>query len=276
MASDTLATLLTKAGRNPQRFNKREARLAKIISDGLSPHTLITTEGDIIIGDSDGDAERLAKGAADTVLVAGADTVAYAKIANANVDAAAAIDFSKLATLTSGNLLVGSAGNVATSVALSGDATLAASGALTVASSAITSAKISSTDGATKVQRVSVGFAALNTAGTGVAALFGTAIPDNAVIRQVYFDVTDSFSGDGDSASTLQLGIEDQDDDTKAAAALSTYALGIVAGIQTGAAANMTKLTAARQLAVTWTAGGTDTALDAGAMEVFIEYVEST
>jgi hypothetical protein len=35
MAADTLATLLTKAGDFPQKFNKREARLAKIINDGI-------------------------------------------------------------------------------------------------------------------------------------------------------------------------------------------------------------------------------------------------
>src|SRR3990167_9421940 len=63
-------------------------------------------------------------------------------IGNTQVGSAAAIDYSKLATLTSGNVLVGSAGNVATSVAMSGDATIVASGALTIANSAVTTAKI--------------------------------------------------------------------------------------------------------------------------------------
>ena len=64
-------------------------------------------------------------------------------IVNSQINAAAAIDFSKLATLTSGNLLVGSAGGVPTSVAMSGDATMVASGALTIAANAVTSAKTS-------------------------------------------------------------------------------------------------------------------------------------
>lgn len=73
---------------------------------------------------------------------AGVTSIAAGAIVNADVNAAAAIDYSKLAALTSGNILVGSAGNVATSVALSGDATIIASGALTIANDAITTAKI--------------------------------------------------------------------------------------------------------------------------------------
>jgi len=66
-------------------------------------------------------------------------------ITNAKVNAAAAIDFSKLATLASGRILVGSAGGVATSVVMSGDATIIASGALTIANGAVTSAKMAAT-----------------------------------------------------------------------------------------------------------------------------------
>ncbi|QQR80576.1 MAG: hypothetical protein IPJ69_15025 [Deltaproteobacteria bacterium] len=58
-------------------------------------------------------------------------------IVNADINTAAAIDFSKLATLSSGNILVGSAGNVATSVAMSGDATLSNAGALTIADNSV-------------------------------------------------------------------------------------------------------------------------------------------
>lgn len=54
-------------------------------------------------------------------------------IVNADIAAAAAIAFSKLASLASGQILVGSAGNVVTAVAMSGDATIVASGAVTLA-----------------------------------------------------------------------------------------------------------------------------------------------
>ncbi len=75
---------------------------------------------------------------------AGVTSIAAGVIVNADINAAAAIDFAKLATLSSGNILVGSAGGVATSVALSGDATLAASGAMTIGNGAITKVKLAS------------------------------------------------------------------------------------------------------------------------------------
>ena len=58
-------------------------------------------------------------------------------IVNADVNASAAIDFSKLATLTSGNILVGSAGNVVTSVNPSGDVDVSAAGALTIQANSV-------------------------------------------------------------------------------------------------------------------------------------------
>lgn len=58
-------------------------------------------------------------------------------IVNADIAAAAAIAFSKLAALTSGNILVGSAGNVATSVAMSGDITITNAGVTAIGSGVI-------------------------------------------------------------------------------------------------------------------------------------------
>jgi hypothetical protein len=71
----------------------------------------------------------------------GVTSIQAGAIVNADINAAAAIDFSKLAALTSGNIIVGSAGTVPTSVTMSGDATIIASGALTIANNAVTSAK---------------------------------------------------------------------------------------------------------------------------------------
>lgn len=59
-------------------------------------------------------------------------TIANSAVTNAKVAAAAAIDFSKLAALTSANILVGSGANVATSVAVSGNATISNAGVVTV------------------------------------------------------------------------------------------------------------------------------------------------
>lgn len=71
-----------------RRFNQRERQLllsVKTYVDSLSPDTVITTQGDIIIGNASGNAARLAKGASGTVLVAGASTVAYSLLSLANL-----------------------------------------------------------------------------------------------------------------------------------------------------------------------------------------------
>lgn len=101
----------------------------------------MTSVGDIIVGGTAGAATRLAIGASGTVLHGGT-TPSYSQIVNADVSASAAIDFSKLATLSSANILVGSAGNVATSTAVTGDVTISNTGVTAIGSSTVTSAMI--------------------------------------------------------------------------------------------------------------------------------------
>lgn len=60
-------------------------------------------------------------------------------IVNADVNAAAAIDYSKLAPLPSGQILVGSAGNVATAVPMTGEVTIANTGATVISANAVDS-----------------------------------------------------------------------------------------------------------------------------------------
>ena len=74
--------------------------------------------------------------------VALASTLAAGVVNNTNVGTAAAIAYSKLASLTTGQVLVGNAG-VPTATTVSGDATIGATGSLTIANSAITNAKVS-------------------------------------------------------------------------------------------------------------------------------------
>ena len=205
----------------------------------------------------------------ETAIVAGS-------IVNADISASAAIAFSKLAALTDGNILVGSGSNVATSVAVSGDVTIANTGAVTIAASAVEASMISDSDGAMKMARYSVAYTDLTGAGDGVAYVAGETIPDNSIIYQAIIDVQTTFAGDSDDSSTIKIGIEDQDNDTVAAVAISDMSnpwdAGLQAGIPVGTAATAFKLTAARQLAVTWTSNS-DTTLSAGAMDVFVFYV---
>lgn len=63
--------------------------------------------------------------------------VATGGITNTEVNAAAAIAYSKLAALTSGNIIVGSAGNVPTAVAVTGDTTISAAGVTSTKSTSV-------------------------------------------------------------------------------------------------------------------------------------------
>ena len=131
-------------------------------------------------------------------------------------------------------------------------------------------------DQAYRVQSMVVTYSELT---DGVAVLYGTAIPDNAIITKVWYDVTTTFVGDVDDSSAISMGLEDQDNDALVAVAISAGGnvldVGIHAGVQVGTAATMIKLTAARQLAVTWDSNA-DAALTAGVMEVFVEWQQGS
>jgi hypothetical protein len=73
--------------------------------------------------------------ATGTVVLSGA-------IVNADINASAAIAFSKLATLTAGNILLGNASNVVTSTAVTGDVTIDSSGVTAIGSGVIVNADI--------------------------------------------------------------------------------------------------------------------------------------
>ena len=201
-------------------------------------------------------------------------------IVNADISASAAIAHSKLADVTDGYILVGNGSNVPTAVAVSGDVSLANTGAVTIAAGAVEASMLADANGALQHERVTVSASDLTTAGSGTAHLEGNSIPDNSIIYQVLIDVTTTFAGDVDDGSTIKIGIEDQDNDVVAAVAISDmgnpWDAGIQAGIPVGTAASAFKLTAARQLAVTWATGGSDTTLSAGAMDVHIYYMTSS
>lgn len=68
--------------------------------------------------------------------------IADGTIVNADINAGAAIDYSKLAALTSGNIVLGNAANVATSTAVTGDVTISSAGVTAIASGVIVDADI--------------------------------------------------------------------------------------------------------------------------------------
>jgi hypothetical protein len=95
-------------------------------------------------------------------------------IINANVDAAAAIAFSKLAALDSANILVGNGSNVATKVAVTGDVTISNAGVTTLARPYTLATEQASTSGTSIdftgipswVKRITVMFNAVSTNGS--------------------------------------------------------------------------------------------------------------
>jgi hypothetical protein len=169
-------------------------------------------------------------------------------IVNADINASAAIDYSKL-NLT-GNIVAADFS--------------ANSGALMMASHTVTAAQ-------------------LVAAGTGVALPGGGTIPDNSIIVKAWYEVKTTFAGDGDDSSTISIGVEDQDVDLVAAAAIKTGtpwdATGVV--IETLASdiddpSTFIKTSAARQIAVTLDIVSTDTTLSAGEMTVTCLYIPGT
>jgi hypothetical protein len=151
---------------------------------------------------------------------------------------------------------------------------LDANGNVAIAQNSLSVAAFGASMNAMKVQKYTITAAQLVSSGSGVALLSGVALPVGAIVTRSFIHVSTSFAGNGDSGSTIKIGIQDQSVDVHASAALSTYSGGMVEGVSTGTAANMKIIaTTAKQLAVTWTIGGTDTSLSAGLMEVYLEYV---
>ena len=72
----------------------------------------------------------------------GVTAISAGAIVNTDINAAAAIDYSKLAALPSADILVGSAGNVATAVAMSGDVTIDNTGVTAIGAGKVTTAML--------------------------------------------------------------------------------------------------------------------------------------
>ena len=92
------------------------------------------TSGQIIVGSSGNVPTATAVTGDVTISNAGVTSIAAGAIVNADINATAAIAFSKLAALNSGNILVGNSSNAAASVPMTGDVTISNAGVTTVVS----------------------------------------------------------------------------------------------------------------------------------------------
>lgn len=100
-------------------------------------------DGDIFVGNGSNVATAVTPSGDITLSNLGVFGIASDSIVNADVNSAASIAFSKLATLASANILVGSAGGVPTSVAMTGDVTISNTGVTSLAALSIVNADIS-------------------------------------------------------------------------------------------------------------------------------------
>lgn len=216
----------------------------------------------------------------DPALMAGAvqsvtsSDITDGEIVNADIAAAAAIAFSKLAALTSAYIVVGNGSNVPTAVAVSGDATLANTGAITIAASAVTAAKTadSSSTGGLYVRKFGIAKYdfAVDGGTAGAITLASTCtIPDNAVVTAVNYDVITTCTSASDAA-TIKLTLP-TDGDISTAIAISDGSNPWDAGAHAASAITplVKKTTAARAVGIT-VAGGEN--LTAGKIIFGIEY----
>jgi len=98
---------------------------------------------DILVGSAGNVATAVAMTGDIAITNTGVTSIQAGAIINADINAAAAIDFSKLATLASTNILVGSAGGVATSVAMTGDVTIGNTGVTAIGANKVLSSMVS-------------------------------------------------------------------------------------------------------------------------------------
>jgi len=104
-------------------------------------------QGNILVGSVGNQATSVNPTGDINIAASGLFSINAGVIIDADINASAAIAFSKFAILTSGNLLVGSAGNVVTSVNPTGDIDISNTGVFSINSGVIVNADINATAG---------------------------------------------------------------------------------------------------------------------------------
>jgi hypothetical protein len=134
-----------------------------------------------------------------TLSNAGVVAIAAGVIVNADVNASAAIDFSKLAALSSGKILVGSAGNVATAVTPVGDVTITAAGGTVISAAKVTPAMLYG-NGAKEAISLAI------SAESGEQANYAWVAPFAGTIDNIYTYVTKAVAATDDWSITANIG----------------------------------------------------------------------
>jgi hypothetical protein len=100
------------------------------------------TSARIYVGNSSNVATAVAVTGDITISNTGVTSIASGAVVNADISASAAIDYSKLAALTSGEIIVGNSTNVPTARAVTGDVTISNTGVTSIAAGVIVDADV--------------------------------------------------------------------------------------------------------------------------------------
>lgn len=146
---------------------------------------------------------------------AGVTSIAAGVIVNADINASAAIAFSKLASLTSAYILVGSAGNVPTAVAVTGDVTITNAGVTAIGAAKVTPTMLYG-NGAKEAISLAI------SAESGEQANYAWVAPFAGTIDDIYTYVTKAVAATDDWTITANIGAVAVTDGVVTIAASST------------------------------------------------------
>lgn len=122
------------------------------------------TAGQVLIGNASNVPTSTSITGDVTITSSGVTAIGSGVIVNADVNASAAIDHSKLASITAGNILLGNASNVPTSTAVTGDVTITSGGVTAIASGVIVNADVSAS---AAIDKTKISGTAITAADTG-------------------------------------------------------------------------------------------------------------
>lgn len=192
-------------------FSKLEALPSAnvIVGSATNVPTAVALTGDIAI--SDAGVTSIASGVIVNADVNASAAIAYSKlsltnsIVNADINASALIDYGKLASLPSTQILVGSSGNVATPRAVTGDITISNTGVVGIASGVIVNADVNAS-AAIAGSKISPVFGAQSISGDSGLDLLEISTPSTPTTgRWKVYPKTDGIYRLDDAASELRL-----------------------------------------------------------------------
>jgi hypothetical protein len=155
------------------------------------------TAGNVLVGNASNVATSVAISGDVTINSSGVAAIGAGVIVDADINASAAIAFSKLASLTSGNILIGNGSNVPTSTAVTGDITISNTGVTAIAAGSIVNADINNSAGIEDTK-----LATITTAGK----VSGTAITSGNIVTSGNIATTGTLAvGQSSAAANTDL-----------------------------------------------------------------------